>query len=85
MRRGQWLESLQINNTQAQRPGKRMQPIQGCRLALEQVYQEAAARQCAMSGDEQGYAAQVATDNVVLLTGEELEQIPRDSAFFDDA
>jgi hypothetical protein len=85
MRCGQWLKSLQINNTQAQRPGKRMQPIQGCRLALEHVHKETTAGEHPMPGDDQGDAAQVAADDVVLLTGEELEQIPRNSAFFNGA
>src|SRR6266849_9627279 len=57
-----------------------MQCIQRCRFPLQHVHQETTTGQHPLAGDDQGDAAQIAADDVVLLQGEDLELVALETA-----
>jgi len=60
-----------------------MQCVQSGRFSLQRVHQETTTGQSAVAGEDQGDAAEVAADDVMLLPREDLELLTLESALFE--
>jgi len=81
--RRQGLENLQIASVEPQYPREGVKRIQSSRFALEYIHQKMKAGQHTLPGEDQGDAAQVTADDVVLLPGEHLEQVTLHAALLE--
>jgi hypothetical protein len=74
---------VQIGDIQPQRPSESMKRIQSSRFSLEYVHQETTVGQNPLPGENQGDAAQVTADDVVLLLGEHSVRVRLRAALFE--
>jgi hypothetical protein len=81
--RRQGLENLQIASVQPQCPREGVKRIQSSRFALEYIHQKMKAGQHTLPREDQGDAAQVTADDMVLLPSEHLEQVTLHAALLE--